>query len=859
MGTSEASSSRRSSINGNLSQDSLDVPLSPSPSPSPSRSSGGLSAGSSTVSLNDEDDENVTITSPHRFAVLKGKQKSQEDLQQLAVSSRITELSYGISDIQTRIFEIQELRHQSQSSGDISSSTSIIDQALMNLDERVEAVSQGVQAVSQALSSERTPTQSQTDTGLADSVEQSALARKHTALVSEWEAVQSEIDVLREELKEDKWLTVFRTATEQAEGMMTSLEKAVNRCQNFVWQVHRQGPDDVMSQSSHTSSLNFETFSRLQEAFEAKKKHYVPATTKVLSIIDKGVQDRVTKNGECLRRHAECTQRWRNLRERIARTETDMDNVRKMLLSSDMAPSESGSSNASKSGFLATPPDLPSKHRAPSVASTLSRSVSPIRRFAKKITGGRRTPAPAPALLKTPSQAPKLGSRVPSSEPVPTLRKKRSSLFPFMGSQPPSPMSPATPDRSNHRYSQSVTPESSPSGRKSSLALQSRPAWNSSTKVESDEKVPTIRPKRISSAGPGLYSADANGVSPYKRSLSRSSMASSRPWSPVTSSISTAASSNPSIPPLFRPPSRSQTPGLPRSRPKTPSYIPVPKTPSHIPVPVNRIHLRSQSEVGWHNDSDESPRSLMRRGLSPGVSTSTSISSLSYSERSETPNGTDSQIPPPRPPSRSMIPVPSLSFSSPSRPGSTMSNYRPESSMSFRASAMRAQTPESALRQRAQQIPFYQAPRASASTPRPSALAKMPPSSFRDGTSLRGAPARPGSRAGAATPSLDGNPVHVYVPANPKDPLDAEVAAVVNSIPHGLLVERVDPPLRTIPKEGEEVRAQYAFSNSLARKVINCRLTVTTRNGVPNKRVMCRVGGGWQDLQLYMLNRQAGM
>ena len=50
-------------------------------------------------------------------------------------------------------------------------------------------------------------------------------------MLSEWDAVQKDSQVLREELKEDKWLTVFRTVTDQADGMMTSLEKAVNRCQ----------------------------------------------------------------------------------------------------------------------------------------------------------------------------------------------------------------------------------------------------------------------------------------------------------------------------------------------------------------------------------------------------------------------------------------------------------------------------------------------------------------------------------------------------------------------------------------------------------------------------------------------------
>lgn len=103
--------------------------------------------------------------------------------------------------------------------------------------------------------------------------------------------------------------------------------------------------------------------------------------------------------------------------------------------------------------------------------------------------------------------------------------------------------------------------------------------------------------------------------------------------------------------------------------------------------------------------------------------------------------------------------------------------------------------------------------------------------------------------------------MHLYVPTSTKDPLDNEVAMVVNSLAHGLLIERVDPPLKSTPKEGEEIRAQYAFSNSLARKVVTCKLTTLARSGGKHttKKVMCRVGGGWQDLHLYIINRQAGI
>ncbi|KAI0708810.1 hypothetical protein C8T65DRAFT_576056 [Cerioporus squamosus] len=746
----------------------------------------------------------------------------------------MTELSYTISDIQTRIFEIQELRHKSQSSSDGSNTTSNIDQSLVSLDERVEVVSKGMKAVNEALEpllsrAERTPT-----TVNSDSEEEAAVLRKHAALVAEWEAVQKEIQVLREELKEDKWLTVFRTVTDQADGMMSSLEKAVNRCQDFMWQVQKRGLDEAVSPSTSSTSgrsekapLSYETFMSLLESYEAKKKHYTPATTKVLSIIDKGVQDRVTKNGECLRRHAECTQRWRNLKDRIARTDTDMDNLRRVFLQgSDSALSSGGSSQSattsvSKNGYLATPPSGEKKGRSPSGAGTISRSISPFRKIARKLKAagsGSKSPAPR-TFTPVPSKSPAL-SRMPSSEPARTLRH-RSSMFHFLhGGQPPTP---TTPDRPSHKYSNSVTPDSSPSRKPetSSTLKLSRPAWNSSTRVENEERGGTIKqsPRRPSISGRPRNSADDIPPVPplYKRSLSRSSMASSRPWSPVTSTSTAQSSTTPFS--LYRPPSRSHTPaGLPfTSTTPGPTQISPPrtrpKTPSHIPAPSK--HLRSLS----YEDGEMSPTSLMQRALSPTMSVSGGLNNF-----------------PARPPSRSMIPIPSVHVSSASRPGTAMS-YRPDSAMSFRGSAARAQTPEGMLRM----------------TPRTS---RAPPSSFKDGPRTPGS--RPGSRAGAETPDeFLGEPEHLYVPANYRDPLDVEVANIVNSIPHSMVVERVDPPLKNIPKSGEEIRASYAFSNALGKKIIACKLTTMARTGrAPTKKVMCRVGGGWQDLRLYVMSRQ---
>jgi hypothetical protein len=102
----------------------------------------------------------------------------------------------------------------------------------MTLDERLESVSNGMKSVSEALEpflqNSATPT---LGSSRESSNETAIVLRKHATLISEWEAVQDESEVLREELKEDKWLTVFRTVTDQADGMMSSLEKGVNRCQ----------------------------------------------------------------------------------------------------------------------------------------------------------------------------------------------------------------------------------------------------------------------------------------------------------------------------------------------------------------------------------------------------------------------------------------------------------------------------------------------------------------------------------------------------------------------------------------------------------------------------------------------------
>ncbi|KXN87416.1 hypothetical protein AN958_08847 [Leucoagaricus sp. SymC.cos] len=586
--------------------------------PSPASAFNQPSPASSNFSLDPDDDENATIT------IKQGVRSGElDDLRLLAISTHMTELSYSISDIQARIFEIQELRHKSHSSSDNANTSSIIDQSLAAMDEKLQLVEKGIKSVTETLDpllkASTTPTISSV-TGEPN--DRAAVLRKHAALIADWEALQKETQVLREELKEDKWLTVFRTVTDQADGMMSSLEKAVNRCQDFIWQVHRRGVGaaeelNSMSQTSLVSSgrgdgraVTFEVFTSLLESYEAKKKHYMPATSKVLAIIDKGVQERVTKNGETLRRHAESAQRWRNLRERISRTDAEMENVRRIFLSGGDASSEAGSSTSgqlsSKNGYLATPQSAPRMSRAPSAASTISESISPLRMFARKLAGGSR---PSSSSVTPLSVNKGKMSRTPSSEPLPNTKKsQRASMFSSVRRDDPKPL-PLTPERPSHKYSKSMTPESSPralpkleTGSVGRGRGPARPSWNSSTKVEPESRtVKATLPKRSPSAT-GQYAEDSpTGMLPFRSLAVRSQTPEigtlrARPlYGSVSGGLSGQKStiSRPSLPRAppssFRDGSNSRAPSRPGSR-----------AGAHTPATAMLIESWAQNSVPVH-------------------------------------------------------------------------------------------------------------------------------------------------------------------------------------------------------------------------------------------------------------------
>ncbi|KAI9256678.1 hypothetical protein BY458DRAFT_303390, partial [Sporodiniella umbellata] len=93
-----------------------------------------------------------------------------------------------------------------------------------------------------------------------------------------------------------------------------------------------------------------------------------------------------------------------------------------------------------------------------------------------------------------------------------------------------------------------------------------------------------------------------------------------------------------------------------------------------------------------------------------------------------------------------------------------------------------------------------------------------------------------------------------YLP-DPKDPLDLEVAQIMNASPISIRCQRVDSGKYYFGSE-------QSLSSMGGRKLYTCKLMVYTdrKNGkLKNNKVLIRVGGGWQDLEFFLLEHSSLM
>ncbi|QRV88630.1 hypothetical protein RhiJN_16648 [Ceratobasidium sp. AG-Ba] len=761
------------------------------------------------------DMEDVTIT---RALPVREDDAMDEDtpmeLSILAASARITELSYSVADIQTRLFEIQELRHvdDSVSSGDASLA---IERALAGLMESIVSVGSSLEEVNKAMAPAMEAVKTSTEGQAAQINEHEPVLRKHAALLSEWQNIQSDVSRLRSELQEDQLLVRFRTAVDQAAGMMDSLDKAVEACQEYM---SRRGKYLRTTGSESAASRTAEAmanFTQVVDHYERVKKYYMQSSTQAMASIDKTIHSRDIKNGEVLRRHTELSARWKSIRDRIARTDREIEALRRPP---DPDPSEAGSVRSRTTASSRPESQSTTLSTSESVSmSTLSQSLSPFRKLASRMTSGFRTPN-RKEKDKDKSTLKGMPSMPPPAVPRTTSPINRRVMSPS-GSRPAAQSIFSTPSHNSSSLKLSRVPSTAPP----------KPRWNFSTKPIEDTYA-TVKP---SPPRPSIQ-GHSRGHSVSGRQSSMSGR--QTPASAAAKNFPRAAASRP------------QTPGSgARKRPPTPSQIPAP----------------IEVDIG--------PPSLQRTLATPILGPPSIQGTLTI--QTESPEHLTLLTPPKaRRASQSRIPAPAFRPSRPTSPSVSTSSYFPDGSTSPSALSTAFLSAAASPIGSTGQSPFNTM---GPITPtRPPGRTRAPPSSFRGTTPMPGASrpqSRPSSRASVTETSgrrtsleklaalAAGSTDQLAYSPNAKDALDVELARVVNSMVHGYYISRVTPIVGA--QQGPESTAQYAFENAMGRKVLTCKLVVVEKSAPrgsldggtqQTRRVICRVGGGWESLSAYL-------
>ncbi|TLS27458.1 hypothetical protein PpBr36_05140 [Pyricularia pennisetigena] len=271
------------------------------------------------------------------------------------------------------------------------------------------------------------------------------LEMRREDLDNSYKKLEKDAENLRKELGEDRWILVFRGAARQAQKMYESVERSVAKIKECV--------------DAGLNLTNPALMCKKIESYEAKKTHYSPAIERVLSIIDRGIKDRLTVNGEIVRLHTELQTKWDEMRDRMREMDLCLDELTMDDKGQALRDSISTMLSNDMSG-------LGSGHETPqsSPPSSVIMSGLGLETPTSKILNKRRSV-----------------SGNASGLPMPTNRRSMSAVAPSQ-QQPRKPISRLSTTGGLGRDN-SLTPMAKPRSsttRPSNNPIPSRPRWNSS-------------------------------------------------------------------------------------------------------------------------------------------------------------------------------------------------------------------------------------------------------------------------------------------------------------------------------------------------------------------------------------------
>ncbi|KAL8938916.1 MAG: hypothetical protein Q9216_003636 [Gyalolechia sp. 2 TL-2023] len=397
------------------------------------------------------------------------------------------------------------------------------------------------------------------------------LEDRRKKLEKEWKVLERDAELVRRELSEDRWVVVFRNAGRQADKLCESVERSISKLRESI--------------DAGAQHVNPATLAKKIESYEAKKTHYGPAVERVLVIIEKGVKDRQTINGEVLRLHLDTRKRWTSLETQMKELDLALEdlNTNKNQQLRDSISTIVSMDRSAPGSIVDTPGSSPA-------SSVMGTPNGPSDSFPSGMNGASRRSSLASHSASRSSSTRRVFTApgVSSSSQVPRKTQVTRSMTSDNWSMPrgasPSPYS------KQHSFS-TPTPGSRPQ-RPGLSSSDHKPRWNSSPKIEHNDFRP---PSRVSS----------QLTSPTGRQSSLSSRSPSSAGLPHLTSL-----------PLPSPLGRSETS----------SPVPVPRSaPSSLP---NRPRLASGAKSSFGHRQPSTPTSLrMTTVPAPGQTSATRPSS----------------------------------------------------------------------------------------------------------------------------------------------------------------------------------------------------------------------------------------
>lgn len=316
-----------------------------------------------------------------------------------------------------------------------------------------------------------------------------------------YKKLELDAEALRRELSEDRWVLVFRNAGRQAQKMCESVEKSVSKLQEGL-----EAGAHINSPAALTKRI---------ENFEAKKVHYGPAIERVLSIIQKGVNDRLTVNGEILRLLADVKSMSDLLKEKMNGMDTTLEELSKSQHLRDSVSSIVTTMDSPVTGSTETPGSSPASSVVMSGSNGGKNGTASTRR------GSSTSRTPAPKSTKRYSGLPQASSSLnnhPRKSSIP-----RTSPSPNRVSSP-SPRVSNTSSTPTPSFRRQPPPESDPANNK--------PRWNASANTSDLIVGHNFRPLSATTPSPHRKPAPAGSRSssiPLPSPLSREASSSPAP------------------------------------------------------------------------------------------------------------------------------------------------------------------------------------------------------------------------------------------------------------------------------------------------------------------------------------------